>query len=179
MAPVSRIRRWVQCIQAVVADRKQYELLKAGTEAPGFRLGRLGGGEASLAELTAHGPVLLAFFKVTCPVCQLTFPFLERLHVSGKLAVFGISQNCPDDSTEFNREFGITMPTLLDTEKSGFPVSNDYGISHVPTMFLIGSDGRIERVIEGWNKQEMEALGSTVGVRVVRPEDYVPAWKSG
>ena len=176
---LSRILRPVNRIKQTLAARKQYELLEVGTEAPGFRLGRLGSGEVSLAELTARGPVLLAFFKVTCPVCQLTFPFLERLHSSGKLAVFGISQNCTDDSTAFNREFGITFPTLLDTEKSGFPVSNDYGISHVPTMYLVGMDGRIERVIEGWSKQEIEALGSTIGVRVIGPEDNVPAWKSG
>jgi len=158
---------------------KQYQLLDPGEVAPGFRLSRLGGGVVSLAELTTHGSVLLAFYKVTCPVCQLTLPFLERLHASGKLAVWAVSQNSPEDTEEFNREYSLSMPTLLDTEETGYPASNDYGISHVPTLYLVGKNGRIDRVIEGWNKKDIEAVGSSVQVRVVRPDDNVPAMKAG
>src|SRR5450759_4932020 len=96
------------------------ELLETGSRAPGFRLSRLGageaGGEATLAELTVRGRVLLVFFKVTCPVCQLTLPFLERMHAAGALAICGISQNDASDTREFNRYFGVTFATLLDTE---------------------------------------------------------------
>ena len=162
-----------------MAAHHQYHLLSPGDRAPGFRLVRLEGGEASLGELTANGAVLLAFYKVTCPVCQLTLPFLERIHAAGKMAIYAISQNDPADTREFNAEYGITMPTLLDTEESRYPASNAYGISHVPTMFLVGVDGKISRVIEGWNKQEIEALGTAAGVAVILPADDVPAWKSG
>ena len=162
-----------------MAARSQYQLLDPGDLAPGFRLARLEGGEAALADLLRTGPILLAFFKVTCPVCQLTLPFLERIHAGAALPIYGISQNDAADTREFNAEFGITFPALLDTEESGFPASNGYGISHVPTMFLIGLDGRITRVIEGWNRQEIESLGESVGVRVIYPTDDVPAWKSG
>ena len=48
--------------------------------APQFDLPGLAGDRTSLPDLLVSGPVLLAFFKVTCPTCQLTFPFLERLH---------------------------------------------------------------------------------------------------
>ncbi len=85
--------------------------------------------------------MLLAFFKVTCPVCQLTVPFLERLHASGGIAICGISQNDAADTREFNTYFGATYTTLLDSEDEGFPVSNLYGISSVPTMFLVEPDG--------------------------------------
>ena len=97
-----------------MAARHQHHLLDAGSPAPDFRLSRLAGGEATSGELISHGPVLLAFFKVTCPVCQLTFPYLERLHAAGTLPVYGISQNDARDTREFNREFGVTFPTLLD-----------------------------------------------------------------
>ena len=162
-----------------MAARKQYQLLEPGELAPGFRLARLGGGEVSLADLLPGGPVLLAFFKVTCPVCQLTLPYLERIHAGAALPIYGISQNDADDTREFNAEFGLTLPMLLDTEESGFPASNAYGISHVPTLYLVGTDGRIARVIEGWSKQDMESLGSSVGVRVIQPGENVPAMKAG
>lgn len=147
--------------------------------APGFRLAELDGGEVTLAELAAGGPVLLAFFKISCPVCQLTMPYLERLHRQGGLRVYGISQNDADDTREFNRHFGVTFPTLLDSEDSGYPASNAYGISSVPTMFLVTPDGTLERVIEGWNRIDMAALGDRAGMILFHAADNVPAWKAG
>jgi len=155
------------------------ELLDPGSRAPAFRLSRLEGGPAALAECAARGRVLLVFFKVTCPVCQLTMPFLERMHASGTLQICGISQNDARDTREFNSYFGVTIPTLLDTEAEDFPASNAYGISSVPTMFLVEPDGTISRVIEGWNKLDMEALGAAAGMTLFRPEENVPAWKAG
>jgi peroxiredoxin len=162
-----------------MASLRQRALLDPGFRAPGFRLARLEGGEATLAEWTARGRVLLVFYKVTCPVCQLTMPFLERLHASGALSICGISQNDAADTREFNTYFGVSFATLLDTEDTDFPVSNTYGISSVPSMFLVEPDGTISRVIEGWSKMDMEALGAAAGMTLFRPEDSVPVWKPG
>ena len=52
----------------------------AGNVAPNFSLKSLDGKEFSLANALQKGPVLLAFFKIGCPVCQFTFPFIERLY---------------------------------------------------------------------------------------------------
>jgi peroxiredoxin len=162
-----------------MASRRQRPLLDPGARAPGFRLSRLEGGEATLAEISAGGRVLLVFFKVTCPVCQLTLPFLERMHVSGTLAICAISQNDARDTREFNRSFGVTIPTLLDSEDDDFPASNAYGIASVPTMFLVEGDGKISQVTEGWSKPDMEELGAAAGITLFRADDDVPAWKAG
>jgi peroxiredoxin len=162
-----------------MAARKQPQLAEAGALAPGFRLSSLEGAVVTLEDLLPRAPVLLTFFKVTCPVCQLTLPFFQRIHDSSAMPVYAISQNDPRDTRDFHLEFGITMPTLLDTEESGFPASNAYGISHVPTSFVIGIDGKIARIIEGWNRKETESLGASVGVKVVHASDNVPAWKAG
>ena len=162
-----------------MASRQQRPILDPGSPAPGFRLSRLEGGQATLAEWIARGRVLVVFFKVTCPVCQLTLPFLERIHASAKLAICGISQNDGADTREFNSAFGVSFPVLLDAEDEDFPVSNAYGISSVPSMFLVEPDGVISRVIEGWNRIDMEALGAVAGMALFRPEDNVPAWKAG
>ena len=166
-----------------MAAHRPHMLIDAGAPAPDFRLPRLDAGEVSLKEVAANGPVVLVFFKVSCPICQLTFPFLERLHAAGKLPIYGISQNDAEDTREFNRHFGVTFPTLLDSEESGFPASNDYGISSVPTAFLVEPHGGnrvlIARVIEGWNKRDMAWLGGKAGVDPFRPGERVPEWKSG
>src|ERR1017187_456320 len=130
-----------------MASRGQHRLLEPGSRAPDFRLRLLAGGDATLAEILAAGPVLLAFFKISCPIFPLSFPFSERIHAACSLRIFGTSQHSPDDTRDFNREFGVTFPTLLDSEESGFPASNDYGISSVPTMFLVEPGGMISNEI--------------------------------
>jgi peroxiredoxin len=162
-----------------MAARRQLRLLEAGNRAPEFRLARLDGGESGLQELIANGPVLLAFFKITCPVCQMTLPVLSRLHSPGRLVIYGVSQNDEDDTRDFNRRFGVALPTLLDREENGFAASNAFGISSVPTMFLVESDGTISRVIEGWVKQDIEWLGNMAGIQPFRAGENVPAWKAG
>jgi len=162
-----------------MASQRRLKLPDAGSRAPDFRLAGLEGGEIPLAEIAARGPAVLVFFKVTCPVCQMALPFLERLHAAGTLPVFGISQNDASDTREFMREFQVTFPMLLDREEDSFPTSNAYGISSVPTIFVLERDGTLSRVIEGWQKSEMERLGALAGVAVFRAGDNVPAWKAG
>jgi len=159
--------------------RKKSPLPQVGTWAPEFRLARLEGGEVALADLLATGPAALAFFKVSCPVCQMTLPFLDRIHGGSGLRVYGISQNDAADTREFAREYGLRFRMLLDSEDDRFPVSNAYGISHVPTTFLVEPDGMVGRVIEGWIKQDILWLGARGGVNPVGDEDHVPEWKAG
>ena len=158
---------------------KQRRILAAGAPVPDFRLPLLDGGETTLRDLISRGPALVAFFKVSCPVCQLTLPFLDRIHSAGSLPVYGVSQNGARDTRDFNGRFGVTLPTLLDSEQAGFLVSNAFGISTVTTMFLIEIDGSIRRVIEGWSRSEIERLGTLAGVKPFRPSDSVPEWKAG
>jgi peroxiredoxin len=162
-----------------MAAGKQRKLLDTGSRAPDFSLPRLEGGTVALQEILGNGPAAIVFFKTTCPVCQFTLPFLERIHQGGTVPVYAISQDGAKDTREFNRQCGLALPTLLDSERSGFPVSNAFGISSVPTTFLIERDGRISRVIEGWSKREIEWLGGLAGVEAFRQGDNVPEWKAG
>ena len=157
---------------------KSHKLLATGAEVSNFRLPLLEGGEASLHEIVAKGPALLAFFKVSCPVCQLTLPFLERLR-AGSLPVYAISQNNTRDTRQFNKGFGIALPTLLDSEKEGYPVSNAFGISYVPTMFLIEPDRTISQVVEGWRKSEIGRFGELAGINPFHAGESVPEAKAG
>src|SRR6185312_12429824 len=83
--------------------------LITGTAAPMITLSDAHGRAMNLADQLQRGPVVLAFFKVSCPVCQYTFPFLERLHKAyPRAALYGISQNSAVDTERFCREFGVT-----------------------------------------------------------------------
>ena len=81
--------------------------LSAGVLAPDFTLPTVKGGQVSLREALAKGPVVLVFFKVSCPVCQYALPFLERMFQANRAAnvtVLGISQDNARDTKEFLRQ---------------------------------------------------------------------------
>jgi peroxiredoxin len=153
-------------------------MLKKGMKAPAFTLDDASGGKRSLAEILERGPALIALYKVSCPVCQLTFPFLERIS-KGSLQVVGISQDDERATEKFRKSYAPTMPALLDRDRQDYPASNAFGISHVPSMFLIEQDGTISMTSEGFVKREMEAIGERAGVAPFRPDEKVPEWKAG
>ena len=165
-----------------MASAKENETLVAGQRAPDFRLAGLDNGEHTLVELLEPGPVFLAFFKVSCPTCQYTLPFLERMYRSlgdGGTRMFTVSQDDPEATREFNREFRLTMPALLDNARNGYPASNAYGLSYVPSMFLIERDRTIAWSLVGFHKKELQALGAKLGVAPFHAGEQVPEMKSG
>jgi peroxiredoxin len=165
-----------------MGSAKQNETLEPGARAPDFRLEDLSGGQKTLADLLSAGPALLAFFKVSCPTCQFTFPYLERIYrglPAGRARMVAISQDDAPATREFHKEFGITIPTLLDSARNGYPASNAYGLAYVPSIFLVEGDGAISWSLIGFNRKELEALGKKLGVAVFQPGERVPESKSG
>jgi peroxiredoxin len=134
--------------------------LTAGTSAPDFKLQTIDGKQFSLREALTRGPVVVAFFKVSCPVCQYTFPFLDRIykaHGGKNVTMVGVSQNERKDTAAFIKEFGVSFPVLLD-DTNTYPVSNAYGLTNVPSIFWIGQDGEIEISSVGWDRKEIEEI---------------------
>ena len=162
--------------------------LTAGTKAPEISLATVDGKPFSLQNALKKGPVLAAFFKVSCPVCQYTFPYLERLHKAHgdqKITIVAISQDDKRNTAAFLKEYGVTFPTLLD-DPNGYPVSNAYGLTNVPTWFLIGQDGEIEISSVGWVKQEVEDLNRKLAdvqkspiPQVFKPGEEVRDFRAG
>src|ERR1700683_3843074 len=116
---------------------KDMAALPTGTKAPDFSLPALDGGQFSLQDALRAGPVLVAFFKVSCPTCQYAFPYLERIHRAhrdGNISMVGISQNNRADTTAFLKQYGVTFRVLVD-DPNGYAVSNAYGLTNVPTLF--------------------------------------------
>ncbi len=154
--------------------------LEAGVIAPDFRLSTVDGKQVSLKDALKKGPVLVAFFKVSCPVCQYAFPFFERVFQGNRganITVLGVSQDNAKDTQAFMHEFGVTFPVAIDDGANGYATSNAYGLTNVPTVFLIAPSGEIEVSSVGWAKRDVEAI-------VQRLADYrrqqpAPIWRAG
>jgi peroxiredoxin len=159
-------------------------LLSAGAKAPGFTLTDLAGNKQTLDQILERGPVLLALYKISCPTCQLTLPYLDRIantpeNNPGSLQVIGISQDDGRGTQRFVKTYSLTMPMLLDREEDGYPVSNAFGIAHVPSLFLVETDGTISLATNGFVKRHLESIGRRAGVEPFHAEDHVPEWKPG
>jgi peroxiredoxin len=162
--------------------------LAVGTKAPEFTLKTLDGKSFSLSDELSRGPVVLAFFKVSCPTCQYAFPFLERLHKAygqNGARLFGVSQNDAKDTAAFIKEFGVTFPILLDDTHT-YPASNAYGLTNVPTIFWIAEDGEIEASSVGWVKADFEEInrkmaeaGNGAPAVVFKPGEDVREFRAG
>ena len=57
--------------------------------------------------------------------------------------------------------------------------SNAFGITHVPSMFVVEPDMRISWVSNGFVRVDMESCGTIAGLPVLRESDNVPAAKPG
>ncbi|PYP92705.1 MAG: TlpA family protein disulfide reductase [Candidatus Angelobacter sp. Gp1-AA117] len=163
--------------------------LPSGVAAPEVNLSTVDGKEFSLEQARKRGPVVLAFFKVNCPVCQMAFPYLERIYKaysgSPNVTLVGVSQNDAKETKAFNRDYGVTFPVLLDPTGK-YPVSNAYGLTNVPSVFLVSPEGDIELSIVSWSKPDMEELNRRLAkasgkapAQIFTPGDKVADFKPG
>lgn len=164
-------------------------VLAAGSVAPAFELGGTDGRPYSLAGALDRAPVLATFFKVGCPTCQFTLPFLERLFQQFRTngaQVWGISQDNAADSRHFAASFGITFPILIDEKP--YKTSRVYSLEYVPSVFLIGGDGRILISSDGFSKSDLLAIDASLARQfpdtnsravLFRPGERIPEYKPG
>jgi peroxiredoxin len=162
--------------------------LTPGETAPDFSLPAMDGSEFSLRERLARGPVVAAFFKISCPVCQYALPFLERIykaHGNKNVTFVGVSQDEERDTATFMKQYGLTFPALLD-DTDTFPVSNAYGLTNVPTVFWIAQNGEIEISSVGWSRQDIEEISrkaakasGDIPTPVFEPGEHVADFRAG
>jgi peroxiredoxin len=143
-----------------LAANKGYAL-RAGAEAPGFRLPSLGGGEVDLASHRGK-VVVLNFWATWCPPCVAEMPSLERLHRALSPEGLSVVTVSTDEDREDLRAFvsqrGLTLPVLLDP--GGRVAAGAYRTTGYPETFLLDREGRILRHVVGpaeWDSPEMLA----------------------
>jgi peroxiredoxin len=118
---------------------------RAGHPAPDFALPQLEGTDVSLA--TMHGKVvLLNFWATWCGACRSEMPSLEKLyrnfHSYRDFAVLtvNIDQRGKPAVAQFITTSRYDFPVLLDASNA---TSIAYGVSGIPSTFVIGRDGQI------------------------------------
>jgi len=155
-------------------------MLGTGDRAPAFELEDVHGAVRPAAGERPR-PTLLVFFKVSCPTCQYTMPFVERL-ASGANPdapeILVISQDDAPNAIQFQERFGLSVPMLIDPGPR-YAASNLYRITHVPSFFLVEPEGTISLSFDGFEKQPLEQVAARFGVPLFAEGERVPSSRPG
>jgi len=116
------------------------------------------------------GETLYVVFKTTCPTCELTWPYLDRLRKRAEgsaLGVLAVSQDEPEEAAEFASRLGTHIPTAFDPEP--WPASEALGLSSVPTFIRVGPSGVVEESAVGFDRARLESFAARADSLAGRP----------
>ena len=138
----------------------------------------------SVKQAKANGPLFVVVWQTDCPTCRLTMPFIERMSTRYKAAtVVGIAQCADAELKEFVKETGLTMLNYADPH---LKISEFLGVSSVPTYWLVGRDGKVSHMGQGWDRAKLEAIAEALARQssvayapLITAQDNAPAFKPG
>lgn len=92
---------------------------------------------------------LLFFWATWCAACKAALPDVRAFEAEEGAEVIAITDEAADDVDAFLARTATELPAhvALDVDRDVF---SSYGVKAVPTFVLIGSDGRVEAVREGY-----------------------------
>ncbi|MEA2827658.1 MAG: hypothetical protein QOG43_2097 [Actinomycetota bacterium] len=153
-------------------------MLPHGLRAPSFSLPDIDSGQpVSDPWLDAAGPTVLAFFKVTCPVCQMAAPMVRAMSDSGAVVV-AVGEDPAPHLVEYRDRWAQTVPTL--SEPPPYRVSGAYGLVSVPSLYLVDNRGTVVDSVLGWDRDEWNRISTAAGGRPVSAlGDGLPAFRPG
>ena len=152
--------------------------LPVGSTAPDFELKDVEGRSYRLSDALARGHVALVFYKSSCPTCQFTFPYIQKIfdkaNTNPGWTLWAISEDDPDETREFVKQYGLAFEVLIDEHP--YDVSAAYGLQFVPAIFLIEPGLKIAVSDYGFTKAGLNAIA---GFDLFAPDDGLPATRPG
>jgi peroxiredoxin len=120
-----------------------------GRAAPSLPSDHLNGGMVTLAALRGH-PALVTFWASWCEPCEREASAVEQFSrgLGGRAALVGVNWSDPSLSAarSFVKRYGWTFPDLRDPQGT---VGLAYGVTGLPTTFVIDSAGRVRATLRG------------------------------
>jgi peroxiredoxin len=151
-------------------------VLETGAAAPSFSLSDAESGQ-TVDNPWAEGPVVLAFFKTTCPVCQMAAPKVQAM-ADGGARVLAVGEDPPEALRAFAERHGQRVTTV--TEASPYAVSAAFELHTVPALVLVDADGTVLDSVFSWEREGWNRIAERAGAPPVSHEgDGLPAQRPG
>ena len=128
--------------------------------APDFALPSVNGKTVTLSQLRGK-VVLLDFWATWCAPCRMAIPHLNNLyrtHRERELEIIGLSldKGIPEMLKRFSVSMAIEYTIVMADDK----VVKDYGISPIPTTYLIDRNGSITNKWVGFSQNLMSTISA-------------------
>jgi hypothetical protein len=132
-----------------------------------------------LSALWEEGGALVVIGHGGCPTTRLALPYVDRIHRRGsRLPVVAILQEDAASARALAEDLSLVLPLLLDP--APYVVGEQLGLETVPTLFQLDAEGRVVRVVEGFDRSDLESVAAAAGVGpLFEPSDPAPARKPG
>lgn len=138
-----------------------FENLGEGNIAPDFTLSSVNGEEVTLSKVDGKY-LLVDFWASWCVPCRASFPHLKKLrkkYLKEGFEIVGVGTADTEDRwRKAIKKDQTPWINLFDvSEKRGAygPVAQKYGVPHLPTVFLIDSEGKI--LLRNPSKEQLDA----------------------
>src|SRR6266496_3226703 len=131
-------------------------MLALGDHAPSLELPDAATGEP-VTDPWREGPVVLAFFKTTCPVCQMAAPKVQAL-----------------------AEAGVHVVAVGEDPSAAIQTYADRHGQKVTTLFRVDEDGTVRDTVVSWDRAEWNRFAEAAGGSAVSDEgDGLPPFRPG
>jgi peroxiredoxin len=154
------------CQESPAAQNPSASGTASGTVAPDFTARDVDGKTFRLSDHVGKKVVLLDFWSTFCEPCKAEFPHLRALYEADRdkgLLVIGVAMDGPEtiaDVPAFVKRFDLGFPVLTDDDSR---IASLYDPKKsMPFSVLIGRDGRILAVREGYNPGEEKLVEADV-----------------
>lgn len=141
---------------------------QVGDRAPSFTLRDVNGASSGFDRFQGK-VVLVNFWAPWCVSCREELPELERLYALFKekeFVVIGVNVEGSRARTErMLKRLALTFPLL--TDESG-DAAEAYQVSRLPTSFLIGRDGVIRRIYQGFERDMIPCIERDISEQLIR-----------
>jgi peroxiredoxin len=119
------------------------EGVNIGNRAPDFQLQDMSGKSVKLSDYRGQ-PVLLNFWATWCGPCKYEAPFLSQINTDyAPRGLVMLAVDIGENATtiqNFETSLNISLPVLMDANVT---ISKVYGLTGIPTTFMVDKDGVI------------------------------------
>ena len=142
--------------------------VKVGDAAPDFNLTSLDGRKVTLASLEGK-VVLLDFWATWCGPCKAAMPTIQKLHEAYKdkgVVILGVNtwEKNADAAKDYMAKKKFTYGCLM----NGDDLAKAYGVTGIPTLVIIGKDGKVAMADMGLSDDTGASLRKAIDAALAR-----------
>jgi peroxiredoxin len=130
-----------------------------GKAAPEFKTTDLNGHPFELKKYLGKNVILLDFWATWCGPCMMAMPKVDAVaeKFADKGLIFRAVNGGEDADTikSFLKHSNLKPPVVLDQDNS---IAQDYQVDGIPQLVLIGKDGKVQVVHQGYSEELPEML---------------------